>query len=188
MRTSDHAHGAIYKKALADLLALRWEESDLPVDSGYALLMEGIRRTCLWQKQLGARKLSLPGNVVDLLDPSVEVDDSDFELVVGRIPLSGMRKAFAQDFACCFLLWALAQERGLTAGHDLPPPYDPWFRMYERGHIVGSHHGDLTIRSEGLLPVRDLHSFLKRPPLLDLSDEVLNEIDREGQRRFTRGG
>jgi hypothetical protein len=185
VRTPDKAFGPAYTKAMARLQSLNWEEQDRPVFSGFALLGERIRRGLLWQKQLNVRDLSPLEDTAALLDPSLNVEDAVVERALsGRSGHYGL--TYIRIFTYQYLKWAMAQDRGLTSEIELPDPFEPWFRLNERGQLIGQHHGELNIGGQGAMSIHrgELQGFLARPPLMDLSEEALERYDLEVERRI----
>jgi hypothetical protein len=166
-------------EALRRLLAVNWTT---PAEGGQAglvaLMREYLRRAALWAKQLHATDQWPFFDVARQIAPEVRAE----EAVVKRL------EAALQPFSlwptikktCLWYLhWQrLKQDRAETvAAYNLPEPFEPLIRFYERGGRFDTEHGFINVDMVGIpARVRGWEAFDSPTPFVALDDRALDRL------------
>ncbi|MES0834648.1 hypothetical protein [Nocardiopsis tropica] len=156
--------------------AIRWNTRPLRRRSQARLVQEYLRRSALWRLELGCGGWPF-FDIAHLVDPGVRASE---DVVAGAT-------AALPDFATFYVRrtveWALHFAALTDAGTplpDLPDPFAPLLRVYERGDGVNYTPAGF-IEVDGLSVPRgkaDRYSGIR--PLEGLDEESLLAIDRAG--------
>jgi hypothetical protein len=142
-----------------------------------ALMREYLRRQALWTNQLG-------------MESSFCVDLASSLLPGFRCPPEALSRmlVFPQSSAerkCCqnILAWyALIDSHGdLVRAFNLPDPYEPLVRFFERGGAFSVEHGvSIDVYLVGMVNANCVQEIDLRKPITALDHEALDAIDAAG--------
>ncbi|HEX2202281.1 MAG TPA: hypothetical protein VHG91_03230, partial [Longimicrobium sp.] len=76
------------------------------------------------------------------------------------------------------LAWAALEDAGITADDDLPPPYEPLVRLFERGGAFHTEHGWAYVGHRGVpTRVKGWEHYHRPDPITALDDDALDALD-----------
>jgi hypothetical protein len=165
--------------ALQRLLAIRWRFDQSKLESHVALMREYLRRAALWSKSLQAADHWPFFDVASLIAPKVRADPSlvsEFEKSVSPLALwPTVRKT-----CIWYLHWNAVKESQAQelAKHNLPEPFDPLIRLYERGGQFQTEHGFINVGLIGITArFQGWQAYNRTVPVVDLDDDSLDRVD-----------
>ncbi|MCX4745566.1 hypothetical protein OG455_08520 [Kitasatospora sp. NBC_01287] len=149
-----------------------------------ALMREYFRRAALWLEVHGEPKWWPFFDLAAVVDPSFRADPAltaEIEEYVDDTAGS----AYATDISVAAVHWAALLD---TAGHqlpDLPDPFEPLIRVYERGGVFRLENGFIDF---GYAMVRrgPWREHLAPTPVVQLDDRVLDELDEAARQSMSR--
>jgi len=160
---------------LERLLGIDWRPNDERLKSQVALVREYLRRAALWADRLQMAEEWPFFDVALQIDPSIRADPEYVTTLRARltgIPLHPKVKATSE----WSLHWAALKAASRTAQFDLPDPYEPLLRMYERGGSFYTEHGFIVIGPASVWK-GDWRDHLRPEPVTNLDEDALNARD-----------
>ncbi len=168
-------------EAMAErLLAIDWTGGFDRTYSRVLLLKEYLRRSAWWAEALDCTARWPFFDVAGHIDPSVRADPVLVERVEEQ--LRGQTGWPPVKETCIWALhWAaLRWVPGLPVP-DLPDPFEPLLRMYERGGGFTTEHDFIQVDVVGV-PVRAWHERRTTEQIAPLDDEQLDALDANWSR------
>ncbi|GHJ44931.1 hypothetical protein Cs7R123_22730 [Catellatospora sp. TT07R-123] len=151
------------------LMEIDWPQTYLRTPSRIRLFNEYLRRNALWARKLGA-PASYFWDIADRVDSKSYIDEQ-FVRQVWRV--LDLRWVNAPHHHSCRHALRFASLK--VALPDLPDPFEPLIRCFERGGNLGLSSCTIQIDSRGLA-YSNLDSFADREPY-DISEAVLDALD-----------
>jgi hypothetical protein len=146
--------------------------------SHHALYREYMRRVAIWGQEFGwaiSYNLLCYTDLATLIQPT-NVLPEDVAFIFEKHPLSLRTRRYFFNA----LKWALLEDSEKTNLFSLFNPYEPIFLIYERGGFVTGEHGFIEVTGGSFfVGERETSDVLNYSPL-DLSEEVLDAIDLQG--------
>ncbi|WP_432035675.1 hypothetical protein [Streptomyces cucumeris] len=139
--------------------------------SRVALMHEFMRRSAVWARETGSGEWPF-FDVAGHIDPAARVDADVVKVLSGKIGLQ-------QPVVLETVAWAL-HFAVLTDVHqdlvDLPAPFEPLVRMFERGGTFALDAAGYIEVDTAAIPKGSMEQSLERSPL-DLDETSLNALD-----------
>lgn len=152
---------------------ISWKKNDLRRRSQARLVQEYLRRSAIWASVL--KRANWPFyDVAEVVNPEVRVPGEMIDQILDWVPNGGTY--YVSKTLNWSLQFANLQDvQGVDI--DLPDPYDPLIRVYERGDSI-NYTPVGYIEVGGLsVPRGKAEKYARIKPLLDTSESVLQEID-----------
>ncbi|WP_211718972.1 hypothetical protein [Nocardiopsis sp. MG754419] len=146
--------------------SITWEADCLKEKSQVRLVQEYLRRTAIWMQEFGRKNWPF-SDVAWFIDPGVRVPDEELDRILvgishGGTYYSGKTLEWSLHFAY------LQDEKSIQ--YDLPDPYEPLIRVYERGDSINYITPGFIEVGRTLMPKGKLEGYAQLKPLLDTSE------------------
>jgi len=151
--------------------------------SHFALLYEYWRRTRLWSQAVPFDEWKFP-DIAKNINPNIRADESKLEALVEHTRKESFY--FIHRFLFQHILnWAALREAGeLQIYSQLPDPFEPLLRLYERGGAFGKDKSGFYTYEPMMWKIPSVEEVLKTKPLVDFSDEHLDSIDMDNSDKY----
>lgn len=164
----------------ARLAAIQWDDRSTAGKSQVRLLQEYLRRCGLWARELGAAQMAFC-DIALRVRPDVRAPAS----VIDEVKLSfGLYGSYYMTRTVEYALHFAAVEDAGGPMPDLPEPFFPLLRLYERGGFVTRDGTGMIDLIGASVPRGDARRWAAVEPLTAFDDESLDRMDaaREPQR------
>jgi hypothetical protein len=142
-------------------------------------MREYLRRAALWAKLLQATEHWPFFNVAGFVDPEVRAEPGVVKQLETALQPFSLWPAIKMT-CIWYLHWqAFRRDRAEdVAGANLPDPFEPLIRFYERGGRFFTEHGFINIDVVGIpAQVRGWQAYDSPAPFVALEDSVLDHLD-----------
>lgn len=164
---------------LRRLLAIDWTATGDGRKSYVALVREYLRRAALWVKRLQATEHWPFSDLAGLVAPEVRADQGVVDQLEAALQPFSLWPTIKKT-CIWYLHWqALKRDRPeAVAGYDLPDPYEPLIRLYERGGRFYTEHGFVNVDMVGIpAKIRGWQAYDSTTPVVALDDDALDRLD-----------
>ncbi|MEO3751587.1 hypothetical protein [Streptomyces sp. B6B3] len=172
--------GTAPRTVLERLRVIVWNDWDQAFGhrrSRALLMREYLRRAACWARAYGAERVWPFFDIVEYIDPTVQVDD---DVLAELDELSShMGTLYVRTTCQAAVRWAALREKTEPQPSDLPDLYEPLLLMYERG---GGFYIEEFIELNGIAIRRgNVETNLAATPFLTLAPATLDAMDAEGK-------
>lgn len=162
-------------EAIKRIKAISWEYNYDRLNSHAYLLREYFRRSALWATSLGVSNKWPFFDISKYLDENYEI--SEFQKLE-----EALEERYLDSYVIDTCQWSVKivgmNDTKKYLDLHLPAPYEPLIRMYERGGSIRRENCFINIFYAGV-PLKSIEEHIQSKPLLDLSDEALDQLDKE---------
>ncbi|MBV1852437.1 hypothetical protein [Catellatospora tritici] len=154
------------------LAEVDWEESQLTVPSRMRLMREFLRRSALWAQRLGAVERWPFFDIAGVLEPDLKIDPELVHELVQEMDRRGV--IWPNHLVVPYVLAFVALSSPPT---DLPDPFEPLLRFWERGGSFSREGGAILIGHTQRVSAVEIDPYLTPGLTFDISEAVLDELD-----------
>ncbi|GAA3001120.1 hypothetical protein GCM10020229_11720 [Kitasatospora albolonga] len=152
-----------------------WEPAFEHAESRARLLREYLRRAALWAEALGGAPSWPFFDIAGLVHPEGEIEPELTtkleELIEEKVP-----GVTAPDACRSAVRWASLPEAEQLRFPQLPDPFEPLIRMFERGGGVSLENGMVDFVTTRVR-IRDWQSNIASEPVVSMDDAALDALD-----------
>jgi hypothetical protein len=166
-------------QAIERLCAINWKATnDNRQRSHIALVEEYLRRSVLWAKALKDMDSWPFFDVALHILPEAQIPEHLINQVIDKLSVD----LWVERICKLYLHWAYLKDQPEITAFNLPDPYEPLIRLYERGGRFTTEHGFLYV---GLadVPRRDWRKYDLPNPIVALDDASLDQLDAQPERK-----
>ncbi|MGA8942086.1 MAG: hypothetical protein WB502_05125, partial [Thermoactinomyces sp.] len=166
--------GKYFEVARSRIKNINWDYLDRFRPSHSMLVAEFIRRGNLFLDYIHYN----PDNRRAVFSAAQKLEiDLPIDIEETCIELKQIKLATTRALCTFYLEWAYLVDKGEPIAVKFKDLYDPIIKLYEKGGIISYHHNELICGHYGFAV--NTARILRNSPSFDISDEALNEKDKE---------